>query len=39
MYEIFLPHPNPPLVKERELDFLVSLYYPGMLVKGGNWIF
>jgi len=27
---IFLPHPNPPLVKGRELDFLVS-----PLSKGG----
>jgi hypothetical protein len=28
---VVLPHPNPPLAKERELDFLVS-----PLAKGGD---
>jgi hypothetical protein len=30
-----LPHPNPPLIKGRELDFLVSPQYIGG-IKGGN---
>jgi hypothetical protein len=28
---IFLPHPNPPLIKGRELDFLLSPLYKGGL--------
>jgi hypothetical protein len=32
---IFLPHPNPPLIKGREPDFLVSPQYIGG-IKGGN---
>jgi hypothetical protein len=31
----FLPHPNPPLIKGREPDFLVSPQYIGG-IKGGN---
>jgi hypothetical protein len=31
MYQIFLPHPNPPLIKGREPDFLVSPLYKGGL--------
>jgi hypothetical protein len=31
MYKIFSPHPNPPLIKGRELDFIVSPIYKGGL--------
>jgi len=29
VYQIFLPHPNPPLMKGRELDFLVFHFVKG----------
>jgi hypothetical protein len=31
MYQIFLPLPNPPLVKGRELDFIISPLHKGGL--------
>jgi hypothetical protein len=32
------PHPNPPLVKGRELDFLVSPHFQGGIKEGENVI-